>query len=92
MLEEDRRAGEESQALLKGSFAGRRSSQYYLLKKLIIVYSGASETPGSVMELLPCVQCELGAECKGQDRSPRGRKGEAFLGEDREAADGDGFV
>lgn len=35
---------EESQALVKGSFAGRRSSQYYLLKKLIIVYSGASQS------------------------------------------------
>lgn len=34
---------EESQALVKGSFAGRRSSQYYLLKNLIIVYSGASQ-------------------------------------------------
>lgn len=44
MLEEDRRAG-ESHPLLKGSFAGRRSSQYYLLKKLIIVYSGASQPP-----------------------------------------------
>lgn len=43
-MEEDRRAG-ESHPLLKGSFAGRRSSQYYLLKKLIIVYSGASQTP-----------------------------------------------
>lgn len=44
VLEEDRRA--ESRAFLKGSFAGRRSSQYYLLKKLIIVYSGASQTLG----------------------------------------------
>lgn len=43
LLDEDRRAREESQALLKGSFAGRSSSQYYLLKKLIIVCSGASQ-------------------------------------------------
>lgn len=42
----------------QGQFAGRRSSQYYLLKKLIIVYSGASQTPGSVMELLLCVESE----------------------------------
>lgn len=43
VLGEDK--GEESHALPKGSFAGGRSSQYYLLKKLIIVYSGASQTP-----------------------------------------------
>lgn len=34
---------------------------------------------------------ELGARCKVQDRSPRRKKGEAFLGEDCDAADCDSF-
>lgn len=42
VLGEDRR--EESQALLKGLFAARCSSQYYLLKKLVTVCSGAAQS------------------------------------------------
>lgn len=49
--------------------------------------------PGSVMESVPCVQSEweLGADCEVLDRSPRRKKGEAFLGEDCDSADCDSF-